>query len=162
MLLGSSLVVQWVRIRCCHCSGLGVLLSHRFNPWPRKFHMPWARPKKKKKKKWVSLSESYPSCGALVYTSGFTAISLSTRSSSYSLAWHSRLWALITSPGSAAASCFTPELTGCFLFFQVSVPWLPETHHQESDQMSTPLRSFSYDLCLSDPLHILITLQMFL
>ena len=28
-----------------------LLLWHGFDPWPRKFHMPWAWPKKKKKRK---------------------------------------------------------------------------------------------------------------
>ena len=28
----------------------GLLLWHGFDPWPRNFHMPWERPKKKKKK----------------------------------------------------------------------------------------------------------------
>ena len=39
----SSLVVQWVE------DLVVVLLQHRFDPWPRHFHMLWAWPKRKKK-----------------------------------------------------------------------------------------------------------------
>ena len=37
-----SLLAQWVE------NPLLSLLWHRFNPWPRNFCMPWARPKKKR------------------------------------------------------------------------------------------------------------------
>ena len=42
-----SLVVQWVRDPALSPQWLGSLLWCRFDPWPRKFYMPWAWPEKK-------------------------------------------------------------------------------------------------------------------
>ena len=41
-------VVKWVKDPTSW--GIGLLVWHGFLPWPGKFHMPWARQKKKKKK----------------------------------------------------------------------------------------------------------------
>ena len=48
--LWSSLVAQWVKDHALTPQWLRSLLWHGFNPWPKNFCMPWARPKKKKKK----------------------------------------------------------------------------------------------------------------
>ena len=46
----SSLVVQWVKDLASSLQQLRSLLWPRFDPWPRKVHMLWGWPKKKKKK----------------------------------------------------------------------------------------------------------------
>ena len=46
----SSLVVQWVKDLALSLQCLGSLLEHRFDPQTRNRHMPWAWPKKIKKK----------------------------------------------------------------------------------------------------------------
>ena len=43
-------MAQWVKDLALSLQWLGPLLWCGFNPWPRNFHMPWAWPKKKKKK----------------------------------------------------------------------------------------------------------------
>ena len=53
----SSLVVQWIKDLVLSLLWLRLLLWHRFNPWPRNFHMPWMHPKRKKS-----------SCMVVVYT----------------------------------------------------------------------------------------------
>ena len=47
----SSLVAQWVKDPALSLQRLKPLLWHRFNSWPRKFHMLKIRQGKKKKKK---------------------------------------------------------------------------------------------------------------
>lgn len=48
-----SLGVSWwcsrSRTQHHHCCGFGLLLWCRLHPWPGNFHLPWVRPKKKKK-----------------------------------------------------------------------------------------------------------------
>ena len=52
VIIGSSLVVQWVKDRALSLQWLRSLLWLRFDSWPRNFHMPrQAQTKKKKKKK---------------------------------------------------------------------------------------------------------------
>ena len=41
----SCLVVQQVKDLALSVQELGSLLWHRFDPWPRNFHMPWVQPK---------------------------------------------------------------------------------------------------------------------
>ena len=41
----SSLVAQWVKDLVLSLQQLGLLLWHRFDPWPRNFCMLWAQPK---------------------------------------------------------------------------------------------------------------------
>ena len=43
-------MAQWVNDPALSLQRLGSLLWHRFDPWPRNFHMPWAWPERKKKK----------------------------------------------------------------------------------------------------------------
>ena len=54
-----SLVAQWVKDLVLSLMQLWSLLWHRFDLWPRNFHMPWAWPKEKKSedpKTWLALS----------------------------------------------------------------------------------------------------------
>ena len=44
-------MAQWVKDLVLLLQWLGLLLWHRFDPWPMKFHMPWMQTKKKEKKK---------------------------------------------------------------------------------------------------------------
>ena len=46
----NSFLVQWVKDLVLSMQQLGLLLWHKFDPWPRNFHMPQVWPKKKKKK----------------------------------------------------------------------------------------------------------------
>ena len=41
----SSLVAQGVKDLALSLQWLGLLLWHRFNPWPQNFHMQWVWPK---------------------------------------------------------------------------------------------------------------------
>ena len=43
----SSLVVQPVKDLVRSLQWLGLLLWHRFYPWPRNFHISWVQPKNK-------------------------------------------------------------------------------------------------------------------
>ena len=47
----SSLVVQSAKDLVLLLQQPRLLLWHGFDPWPGNFHMPWARPGKKKKKR---------------------------------------------------------------------------------------------------------------
>ena len=47
----SSLVAQQVKDSALSLLWLRLLQWHRFDPWPQNFHVPWARPRGKKKKK---------------------------------------------------------------------------------------------------------------
>lgn len=38
--------VQWVKDLALSLEWLGLLLWHRFDPWPGNFHVPWGWPKK--------------------------------------------------------------------------------------------------------------------
>ena len=44
---GSSLVAQRVKDPALSRKQLRLLLWHRFDPWPRNFHMLWVHPEKK-------------------------------------------------------------------------------------------------------------------
>ena len=44
----SSLVAQQIKDLLLSLPWLGLLLRHRFDPWPGKFCMPWTLPKKRK------------------------------------------------------------------------------------------------------------------
>ena len=49
-------MAQWIKDPVLSLQWLGLLLWHRFDPWPRNFCRPWAWPKKKKKEEaegWV-------------------------------------------------------------------------------------------------------------
>ena len=46
-LLQESLVLQWVKDLALSLQWLGLLLWHRFDPWPGNFYMLWAWLKKK-------------------------------------------------------------------------------------------------------------------
>ena len=48
---GNSLVAKWVKELALSLLGFRSLLWHRFNPWPRNFHMPQVQPKNKKLKR---------------------------------------------------------------------------------------------------------------
>ena len=50
MRVRSSLVAQRVKVLVLWLQWLWLLLWHRFDPWPRDFHMPRAWPKKKERK----------------------------------------------------------------------------------------------------------------
>ena len=41
-------MAQWVKDPRLSLQHLWLLLWHRFDPWPRNFHMPWSQPKKKR------------------------------------------------------------------------------------------------------------------
>ena len=41
-------MVQWVEDPRLSLQWSGLLLWHKFNPWPRNFHMPWVWKKKEK------------------------------------------------------------------------------------------------------------------
>ena len=47
----NSFLVQWVKDLVLSMQQLGLLLWHKFDPWPRNFHMPQVWPKKKKKER---------------------------------------------------------------------------------------------------------------
>ena len=48
-------MAQWVKNLALSLLWLGSLLWHRFNPWPRHFHMPWVQLQIKKKMKLVKV-----------------------------------------------------------------------------------------------------------
>ena len=56
-MLGTSLVVQHFKDPLLSLQWLRLLLWHRFNPWPRNFHLPQEQQKKKKKKKALALPD---------------------------------------------------------------------------------------------------------
>ena len=47
-LRGSSIEAQWVKYPALSLQWPGSLLWHEFNPWPRNFHVGWAKLKKKR------------------------------------------------------------------------------------------------------------------
>ena len=58
--LPSSLVAQCVKDLALSLQWPGLMLWHGFYPWLRNFRMPWALPKKKKKKKSLPSSNTLP------------------------------------------------------------------------------------------------------
>ena len=45
----SFLLAQWVKDPALAPQQLRLLLWHRFDPWPKKFHMLWAQPKERER-----------------------------------------------------------------------------------------------------------------
>ena len=63
-----SLVSQQVKNPALSLLSLGLLLWHGFDPWSRNFCLPWAQPKKKKKKKQTPLKNFKFSCRKVLWT----------------------------------------------------------------------------------------------